>query len=45
MAHIQQQEFCKNIQTKYPDFFQDKFVLDIGSLDINGNNHYWRILF
>lgn len=38
MAHIQQQEFCKNIQTKYPDFFQDKFVLDIGSLDINGNN-------
>lgn len=38
MAHIQQQEFCKSIQNKFPDFFENKFVLDIGSLDINGNN-------
>jgi len=38
MAHIQQQEFCKSIQNKFPDFFKNKFVLDIGSLDINGNN-------
>ena len=38
MAHIQQQEFCKSVQNKFHDFFKNKFVLDIGSLDINGNN-------
>lgn len=38
MAHIQQQEFCRSIKNKYPNFFKNKFVLDIGSLDINGNN-------
>lgn len=40
MAHPQQQEFCKSIQQKYPDFFKESLVLDIGSLDINGNNQY-----
>lgn len=41
MAHLQQQEFCKSIQGKFPNFFKNKFVLDIGSLDINGNNQEW----
>ena len=38
MAHIQQQEFCTRVKEKYKDFFRNKLVLDIGSLDINGNN-------
>ncbi|MBN1838581.1 MAG: class I SAM-dependent methyltransferase [Campylobacterales bacterium] len=38
MAHIQQQEFCQRVREKYKDFFRHKFILDIGSLDINGNN-------
>ena len=38
MAHIQQQEFCGKIKGKYPNFFKNKKVLDIGSLDINGSN-------
>lgn len=41
MAHIQQQEYCKSIQEKFPEFFNNKFVLDIGSLDINGNNQQY----
>ena len=38
MAHVQQQEYCRSIQKKYESFFKNKYVLDIGSLDINGNN-------
>lgn len=40
MAHIQQQDFCNSVKEKFPDFFKDSFVLDVGSLDINGNNQY-----
>jgi autotransporter strand-loop-strand O-heptosyltransferase len=40
MAHLQQQEFCSKIREKYPQYFVDKKVLDIGSLDINGNNRF-----
>ncbi len=38
MAHVEQQQFCKSVQNKFSDFFKNKFVLDIGSFDINGNN-------
>ena len=38
MAHLHQQEFCLKIKNNYPDFFKNKKVLDIGSLDINGSN-------
>ena len=38
MAHPQQVEFCKSVRDRYKRFFTGKFVLDIGSLDINGNN-------
>ena len=40
MSHKQQRDFCERIKTKYPQYFSSSFVLDIGSLDINGNNSY-----
>ena len=40
MAHPQQREYFKRIKTKHPELFRDVTVLDIGSLDINGNNRY-----
>ena len=40
MAHQGQVMFCEKIKTKYPDFFKNKKVLDIGSLDVNGSNKY-----
>ncbi|PSJ18810.1 glycosyltransferase family protein [Nitrosomonas supralitoralis] len=40
MAHLQQQEFCESIKARFPQFFTGVMVLDIGSLDINGNNQY-----
>jgi autotransporter strand-loop-strand O-heptosyltransferase len=41
MAHPQQQEFCKRISERFPKYFKNKKVLDIGSLDINGNNRFF----
>ena len=38
MAHKQQRNFCERVREKYPEFFTNKKVLDIGSLDINGSN-------
>ena len=40
MAHSEQQEFCKKIKEQFPEYFINKKVLDIGSLDINGNNRF-----
>ena len=40
MAHNTQQEFCTAVKEKFPQFFKGVNVCDIGSLDINGNNHY-----
>lgn len=40
MAHIQQVEFCTRIKNLFPNKFKNCDVLDIGSLDINGNNRY-----
>ncbi|PRF64474.1 hypothetical protein C6Q09_24600 [Burkholderia multivorans] len=40
MAHPQQRAFCSTVKSRYPQFFQGVFALDIGSLDINGNNQY-----
>ena len=42
MAHPQQFNFCSKVKNKLPKFFNNIKVLDIGSLDINGNN---RVLF
>jgi SAM-dependent methyltransferase len=40
MAHPEQKEFCLRVKQLHPDFFHNRNVLDVGSLDINGNNRY-----
>jgi autotransporter strand-loop-strand O-heptosyltransferase len=40
MAHYQQQEYCRKVRESFPEYFTGKRVLDIGSLDINGNNRF-----
>lgn len=40
MAHREQQDYCSKIKDIFPEYFKGKRVLDIGSLDINGNNKY-----
>ena len=40
MAHHEQREFFKYVKNLHPKFFTDVKVLDIGSLDINGNNRH-----
>jgi len=40
MAHKEQQEYLLSVKDKFPARFQNCSVLDIGSLDINGNNRY-----
>jgi autotransporter strand-loop-strand O-heptosyltransferase len=40
MAHINQQMFCEKIKNNHPEYFNNVKVLDIGSIDINGNNRY-----
>jgi SAM-dependent methyltransferase len=40
MAHVEQAEFCNYVKSKYLEKFKGCSVLDIGSLDINGNNRY-----
>ncbi|MES2741857.1 MAG: methyltransferase domain-containing protein [Pseudomonadota bacterium] len=39
MAHPQQQAFCLSVKARFPQYFSGAMALDIGSLDINGNNH------
>lgn len=38
MAHPQQQQFMESVRDRFPEKFKGVRVLDIGSLDINGNN-------
>lgn len=40
MAHPEQASFMKYVRDKFPEKFNNVRVLDIGSLDINGNNRY-----
>jgi len=40
MAHPAQWLWCEQIKKDHPSYFRNKRVLDIGSLDINGNNRY-----
>jgi hypothetical protein len=40
MAHKEQKEYCTKIKNQFPNYFENKKVLDCGSLDINGNNRY-----
>lgn len=38
--HPEQQTFCLYVKSKYPLQFTHSKVLDVGSMDINGNNRY-----
>lgn len=38
MAHQQQQDFCLQVKAAFPDYFKKGYILDVGSLDINGSN-------
>lgn len=40
MAHQAQIDFCTKVKNMFADKFKDADVLDIGSMDINGNNRY-----
>ena len=40
MAHPSQIKWCEKLKRDFPDYFWNKRVLDIGSLDVNGNNRY-----
>lgn len=37
MAHIEQRDFFLSVKDKFPHFFTDVSVIEIGSLDINGS--------
>lgn len=38
--HKEQKEWCEEIKRKFPEYFERTFVLDMGSLDVNGTNRY-----
>lgn len=40
MAHSQQANFCMSVRDAFPKYFSEVLVLDVGSLDINGNNQF-----
>lgn len=40
MAHERQRQFCERVKYMFPEYFNNVNVCDIGSLDLNGNNHY-----
>jgi len=41
MAHKEQKEFCLSMKRQFPEYFEKKTVLDIGSGDVNGNNNQY----
>lgn len=41
MAHQEQQQFFESVKNKFPNKFKNVKVLDIGSLDINGNMRHF----
>ena len=40
MAHKEQWIFCNKVKEKFPEYFKNKKVLDIGSFDVNGNEEF-----
>ncbi|MFT5823032.1 MAG: SAM-dependent methyltransferase [Crocinitomix sp.] len=40
MAHKAQRKFCIRVKEQWPTHFLNTAVLDVGSLDINGNNRF-----
>ena len=37
MAHREQRFFCEAVRNTFPQYFNGKKVLEVGSLDINGS--------
>lgn len=37
MSHLQQHEFIISVKQKYPEYFENKIVLEVGSHNINGS--------
>lgn len=44
MSHQSQIDFVAGVKNRFPDYFTDKKVLEIGSLDINGSIRTFLIL-
>lgn len=43
MAHAEQQDFFESVKEKFPEQFKNVKILDVGSLDINGNvKHFFH---
>lgn len=40
MAHPAQVQYCTEVKAKHPKYFTNVDVLDVWSMDINGNNRY-----
>jgi len=40
MAHKAQIDFFNRVKEKFPNYFNNVSVLDIGSMDLNGNNRF-----
>jgi len=41
MSHVEQVQYCEDVRRRFPWYFRPPSrVLDIGALDINGNNRY-----
>jgi hypothetical protein len=38
MSHVEQRQFCRAVKKRFPHIFKNANVVDVGSLDINGNN-------
>lgn len=38
--HVEAKQFLESIAEKFPDYFENKRVIDIGAGDVNGNNRY-----
>lgn len=40
MAHPEQIKYCESVKKLLPKYFSEKLVVDVGSLDVNGNNSF-----
>lgn len=40
MSHFNQVLYCIKVKSLFPSYFRNKDILDVGSMDINGNNRY-----
>lgn len=38
--HLTQSNFCRYVKDRFPLYFLEPLVLDVGSLDVNGTNRY-----